>query len=178
MKRVLCILLLWPALSSATTCKCVDQGKVIYSAAPCCDNAQAMYFRDDQAITQGKLAVHMDMAHSYRTRGTVNGKPVSFVVDTGASRTAISGQVADAAGVRGCAIAGYSSTANGVVSACLVTVPEITFGEFHVKNLVVSILPNLTADAHAWHGRAGPPENSAGRRGAVPIQQVDVTRPF
>lgn len=147
MKRLLCILFLLPCVSWATTYKCTDEGHVVYSATPCGDNAQLLHFTDDQAISQGKLAVHMDMNHSFRTPGAVNGHPVSFVVDTGASRTVISGQVAAAAGVQGCANAAYTSTANGVVRNCMVTVPEITFGDFHVKNLVVAILPNLGTDA-------------------------------
>ncbi len=147
MKRWLCILFLLPGLSWAATYKCSDQGRVVYSATPCGDNAQQLHFTDDQAISQGKLAVRMDMYRSYRTPGTVNGHRVSFVVDTGASRTFISAEVASAAGVQGCVTAAYASTANGVVRTCSVTVPEITFGDFHIKNLVVAILPSLGTEA-------------------------------
>lgn len=147
MKRMLCILFLLPGISWATTYKCVDKDKVTYSSTPCAKDAQVVQFHDDQAISQGKLEVRMDASRSYRTPGTVSGRPVTFVIDTGASRTAISQQVADAAGLKGCSNASYSATANGVVVSCQVTVPEITFGAFHVRNLVVSIMPSMPVDA-------------------------------
>jgi clan AA aspartic protease (TIGR02281 family) len=147
MKHLLFILILLPGASWATTYKCVDEGRVTYSTKPCGDNAQVMPYTDNQAISQGKLVLSLDMNHSYRTPGTVNGKPVSFVVDTGASGTAISQRVAQAAGVNGCIGEVISYTANGVVKICKVTVPEITFGEFRVKNLVVVIMPNMPVDA-------------------------------
>jgi len=148
MKRTVCILLLLPGISWATTYKCVGQdGSVTYSSNPCAKDAQVMHFHDDQAISQGKLVVRMDTFRSYRTSGTVNGQPVSFVIDTGASRTSISQHVADAAGIKGCANANYTATANGVVVSCQVTVSELSFGNFHVHNLVVAIMPSMPVDA-------------------------------
>lgn len=146
MKRMLYVLLFLPGMSWATTYKCVDQGHVVYATSPCGENSQILPFNDDQAISQGKLTLHMDMNHGYRAPGTVNGFAVSFVVDTGASNTTISKRVAEASGIHGCIATGYTSTANGVVSKCVVTVPEITFGNFHIKNLTVSVLPNLNID--------------------------------
>jgi clan AA aspartic protease (TIGR02281 family) len=147
MKRMLCVLLLLPGISWATTYKCVDKDKVTYSSNPCGKDAQVMRFHGDQDNSQEKLEVRMDASHSYRTPGTVNGRHVTFVIDTGASRTAISQQVADAAGLKGCSNASYAATANGMVVSCQVTVPEITFGTFHVRNLVVAIMPSMPVDA-------------------------------
>lgn len=148
MKYWLYTLLLAPGLSLATTYKCVDSsGATVYSSTPCGDNAQVLPYSDDRAISNGTLVLQLDEHHSYRTRGTVNGSPVSFVVDTGASVTVISQQVAEAAGIRSCSTTGYAATANGVVPRCTATVDEITFGEFHVKHLVVSIMPDLPVDA-------------------------------
>lgn len=146
MQRILFLLLLLPGMSWAAAYKCVDQGHVIYSATPCGDNAQLLQYHDDQAISQGTLTLHLDSSHSYRTAGTVNGHAVTFVVDTGATSTAVSQLVAEAAGIHSCTGAGYSATANGVVRRCVVTIPEITFGEFHVRNLVVAILPDMNVD--------------------------------
>jgi len=146
MKRILCVLLLLPGISWATTYKCVDHGHVVYSTSPCGDNAQLLRYNDDQAISQGTLTLHMDINHNYRSPGTVNGYSVTFVVDTGASNTAISQRVAEASGIHSCASTGYASTANGLISKCVVTVPELTFGDFHIKNLVVTVLPNMNID--------------------------------
>ncbi len=148
MKRLLCILLLLPAISHAATYKCVDQeGKVTYSSSPCAKDAQEMHFHDNHAAPESKLVVHMDARHSYRTSGTVNGHAVTFMIDTGASKTSISQEVAEAAGIKECIGAGVTSTANGVVRTCVAQVSEITFGNFHVRNLAVVVLPNLPVDA-------------------------------
>jgi len=146
MQRILFLLFLLPGLSWATTYKCVDQDKVVYSATPCGESAQLLQFRDDQAISKGTLTLHLDAGHSFRAPGKVNGYAVTFVVDTGASSTIISQRVAEAAGIHSCTGAGAVATANGVVQRCVTTIPEIVFGEFHIKNLVVTILPNMGVD--------------------------------
>jgi aspartyl protease family protein len=146
MKHILCVLLLLPGMSWAATYKCVDQDRVVYSATPCGEKAQLLQYRDGQAISKGTLTLHLDASRSYRTPGAVNGYAVTFVVDTGASSTTISQRVAEAAGIHSCTGAGYSATANGVVRRCVATIPEITFGAFHIKNLVVAILPNMNVD--------------------------------
>lgn len=147
MKRVLCILLLLPALSWAATYKCVDpDGRVTYSTSPCGKNAQEMHFRDDHAAPE-KLVVHMDARKSYRTPGTVNGVPVNFVIDTGANRTSISQAVAESAGIKECIAVGNTATAGGSVTSCVARVSELTFGAFHIQNLTVVVMPNLPVDA-------------------------------
>lgn len=147
MKYWLFILLLAPGLALATTYKCVNSsGETVYTSAPCGDNAQVLPFVDDRAISDGTLVLQLDEHHSYRTRGTVNGSPVSFLVDTGASATVISRQVAEAAGIHSCTTTGYAATAAGVVARCTATVDEITFGEFHIRHLVVSVMPDLPVD--------------------------------
>jgi clan AA aspartic protease (TIGR02281 family) len=148
MKYLLLTLLLATGLAQANTYKCLDAGgETVYSSAPCGDNAQVVHFVDDRAVSDGRLVLQLDERHSYRTPGTVNGAPVTFVVDTGASGTVISQEVAAAAGIRSCSTVGYAGTANGVVPRCTATVDEITFGEFHVKHLVVAIMPNMPVDA-------------------------------
>lgn len=148
MKYWLVTFLLLPGMAAATTYKCVDSsGETVYTSTPCGKDATVVPFVDDHAISDGKLVLHLDENRSYRTSGAVNGVPVNFVVDTGASGTVISQRAAEAAGIHSCVTVGYTATANGVVSRCTTTVSEITFGEFHVKNLVVSVIPNMPVDA-------------------------------
>ena len=148
MKYTLLILLLLPGAAGATTYKCVDDsGETVYAAQPCGNNAKVVPYVDDHDISKGTLVLTMDLNHSYRTSGTVNGSPVTFVVDTGASGTVISQRVAMSAGIRSCSTVGYAATANGVVARCTATVSEITFGDFHVRNLVVAVMPNMPQDA-------------------------------
>ena len=119
MKQILWIVLMLPGLAGATTYKCVDPGgNVTYSATPCGSDAQVMNFKDAPAEQGGEITLYIDENHSFRARGTVNGAPVMFVVDTGASRTAISLEVAQASGIKNCSGGGYAATANGMVRSC------------------------------------------------------------
>lgn len=149
MQYVLAALFLLPAVSSAATYyKCVtEKGRVVYSGTPCGANAEVKHFKDDHALTGGKLQLVMGSDHSYHVDGSVGRLPVSFVVDTGATNTAISQRVAAAAGLGPCIGEGRVATANGMARICIVTVPELTFGEFHVRDLRVGVMPNLPVDA-------------------------------
>lgn len=161
MKYWLLTVLLAPGLAQATTYKCVaPTGEIVYTSIPCDENGQVVNLIDNRSMAPDDaggagrrndasgdmLVLRLDEHHSYRTAGTVNGAPVTFVVDTGASGTTISQAVADAAGVTSCDPMGLAATANGTVERCTATVPELTFGKFHVKNLAISILPNMPVD--------------------------------
>lgn len=148
--RFVLLLLLLPALADAAVFKCVDSGRVTYSASPCGDNAQQLSGgggEPPQQEQQGKLTLYLGADHSYRVQGSINSHPVEFVVDTGASSTVVSQRVAKAAGIRSCTSMGYVATANGNVASCVATIPELSFGSFHVRNLMVTILPKLNVDA-------------------------------
>ncbi|MGA8146634.1 MAG: retropepsin-like aspartic protease [Gallionellaceae bacterium] len=71
--------------------------------------------------------------------------PVSYVVDTGASKTAISKRVAISAGIKDCQFSGLNHTANGLTSSC-VTHADIQFGSFKLQNQTLTILPNMDDD--------------------------------
>lgn len=150
MRLLCCILLLLPPLAEAAVYKCVDDGKATYSASPCGEHAQVLRSQGDtppQEQPHGTLTLYLRADHSYRVQGSINSRPVEFVVDTGASSTVLSQRTADAVGIRTCTGLGYTATANGAVPSCVVTVPQLTFGTFRVENLMVTILPNLNVDA-------------------------------
>ena len=86
---------------------------------------------------------------SYFVNGTVGGIPTKFQIDTGASNTAVSKRIADQAGYfeSYCPKKVDAATANGVIGVCLVTIPELTFGEFSVQNVEVIIMPNMQQEA-------------------------------
>jgi clan AA aspartic protease (TIGR02281 family) len=77
--------------------------------------------------------------------GAIHGKPVRFLIDTGASTVSISRDLAERIGL-GCDIASTFRTANGLVQGCTSRVAELDFGPFRVENLAVAILPNLSSD--------------------------------
>jgi clan AA aspartic protease (TIGR02281 family) len=78
----------------------------------------------------------------YQVDGTILGTHLSFLIDTGATLTAVSQEFASRAGITSCRPIS-SKTANGVTNACLATVSELSFGPFSVANVEVSILPRL-----------------------------------
>ncbi|MGD9471991.1 MAG: TIGR02281 family clan AA aspartic protease [Novosphingobium sp.] len=75
----------------------------------------------------------------------VNGTPVRFMVDTGATLTAVSQSTAKAAGLepRSGGLPVRLTTANGTVSAELTSIGEIRFGNVRAEGLDAVIAPNL-----------------------------------
>lgn len=73
--------------------------------------------------------------------GTIDGRPVEFLVDTGASRTALPPAVAGDAPAIGVV---RSATAGGVVQGEMVRVDLQLEGGVRVAQLPVAVLPDLT----------------------------------
>lgn len=78
--------------------------------------------------------------------GAVQGEPVRFLIDTGASTVSISRELATRIGL-GCDIPSTFRTANGLVQGCTSRVAELYFGPFRAENLAIAILPDLASDA-------------------------------
>jgi predicted aspartyl protease len=140
MKHWIMVLLLLPGVASASAYKCTDQdGGTVYSTTPCEDTPGLVPYVEGEANPAGKLVIHKGADGSYRTPGTVNGSPLTFVIDNAASHTAISGPAAQEAGLQ-CekrVRAGHP---------CAVRVHEIDFGSFEMDNVVVDIVPALPDD--------------------------------
>jgi len=140
--------MLSPALAGASTFKCVDtDGSVTYSATPCGKNAEAMTFHDSGGYGDGEMEVRMDSGHSFRAQGTLNGAPVTFIIDTGASRTSISVAAAKRAGLTGCYGGGMAVTAGGVSRTCVALIRDIPLGPLHFSNLEVVVMPDMPVEA-------------------------------
>ena len=73
--------------------------------------------------------------HYYLTL-TINGTPLRFMVDTGASGLVLGSRDAERLGIEAEALQflGQALTANGVVRTAQVTLPEITLGPFQNRN--------------------------------------------
>jgi aspartyl protease family protein len=76
--------------------------------------------------------------------GSVDGRRIDFLVDTGATRTALPGRLADALGLEpGRAV--RSSTAGGTVTGYETQVDLVLEGGVAVQRLRVTVLPDLGA---------------------------------
>ena len=99
-----------------------------------------------EVIGSGKMELKQTRDGHYFSSGTVNGAPVVFMIDTGATIVSVSAEIAARAGIRECAPR-QVLTANGQVSACVATVPELTFGSFRFTQVDVMVMPNMPGDA-------------------------------
>lgn len=81
----------------------------------------------------------------YISAGSINGFPLVFMVDTGASMVAISSGMAAQAGITKCTPRIFS-TANGKVQGCVAVVPAMTFGGFRLSDIEVAVMPNMSSE--------------------------------
>ena len=81
----------------------------------------------------------------YWLHATVNGAPVNFLVDTGATLTAVSSETAERIGLepREAGIPVRMQTANGSVAAQLTTIDELKFGNVAARGIDAIIAPGL-----------------------------------
>ena len=95
-----------------------------------------------------KTVPYRDIAGQMHVDGRVNGVPVDFVVDTGASLMVIPKAVAEQAGI---ATEGTASipiqTANGVINAPLVSVERFDLGSLHAEG-VDAVVHDIDAGGH------------------------------
>jgi aspartyl protease family protein len=78
-------------------------------------------------------------------RAEINGAPANFLVDTGATLTAVSAETAERAGLdpRPGGIPVRMQTANGAVAAQLTTIDELRFGNVAARGIDAIIAPGL-----------------------------------
>ena len=89
-------------------------------------------------------SVAINQAGQYFTSGSINGQPVRFLVDTGATSVALNTLEARRLGI---AFAqgelGQVGTAGGIVKAYAVTLDSIKVGDIEVKNVRASVLEGV-----------------------------------
>ncbi|MBF0256143.1 MAG: TIGR02281 family clan AA aspartic protease [Gammaproteobacteria bacterium] len=97
------------------------------------------------AQAAAELRLKRDRAGHYRAPGRINGQPVQFLLDTGATHVALPEALADRLALkRGVRI--QSHTANGTVSAWRTELDEVRLGSI-VKNRVSGvIMPNMPGE--------------------------------
>ncbi len=96
-------------------------------------------------MENGMLVLSPSRDGHYRASGTIDGVPVTFLLDTGATGIAINREVARKAHLtpRGSV---EVATANGRVRAQLTRIAEIRFAQVTVHDLAAVIMPDMDED--------------------------------
>lgn len=96
-------------------------------------------------VSTSEFVLNADSEGHYRIKGKINGVGVLFLVDTGATSVAVPQKLAEQLNLKG----RYPitvSTANGEVTGFLTRIPELSFGEFVLKDIKAIIIPNSDDD--------------------------------
>lgn len=98
-----------------------------------------------QVVEGGETRVPLSPDGHYWLQAELNGHPARFLVDTGATLTAVSPETAAAAGLepREAGIPVRVQTANGAVAAEMTTIDELRFGNVAARGLDAVIAPGL-----------------------------------
>lgn len=135
--------------------KCKNStGRLMYQKAPCAANVETLStwsqtYKTPLPTTSEKksapvpLALKQHESGHYFVDGAINGKPLVFVIDTGASVVSLPSSTASAAGIA-CEKTALMETANGRTEACTAVIPELKFGHFVIKDAQSMIVPNLS----------------------------------
>lgn len=90
-----------------------------------------------------EVVLQRNYQHHYVTGGNINGKPVTFLIDTGATQVSVPSHLADELGLQAGA-RGYAITANGRVETRATVIDDLQLGSIHLKQVRASINPGMT----------------------------------
>ncbi|MET1255373.1 retropepsin-like aspartic protease family protein [Aliikangiella maris] len=89
-----------------------------------------------------EVVLKANRAGHYVSAGLINQKPVTFIVDTGATSVAVPGELQQQLGL----ISGrsmYAETANGTAQAFQTEIRRLDIGDITLYNVQASIIPNM-----------------------------------
>lgn len=96
-------------------------------------------------VQRGVLTITADKAGHYQLAGSINDKPVQFLLDTGATLVAIPEGLATSLQLK----RRYPismQTANGVITGSLTRLNKLNFAEFELLNVKAVIIPGSEDD--------------------------------
>ena len=98
-------------------------------------------------LFHGQQAIERSADGHYYLDGAVNGTPVRFLVDTGASLSVVSADLAKRAGVTECLPAEFRTAMGVDRDVCVAKAQRLDFGEFSFRDVYIGISKNLAGDA-------------------------------
>ena len=103
-------------------------------------NSEPEFSETDNGIKE--VVLQRNRQGHYVANGTINGVPVTFLLDTGATDVAIPAAIARKAGLK----QGYISqaaTANGIIQVYSTTLDELQLGNIRLHDIKASITPSM-----------------------------------
>ncbi|MDD4977044.1 MAG: TIGR02281 family clan AA aspartic protease [Gallionella sp.] len=134
--------------------KCKDaQGQMRYQASPCArtDQSVSSWATREMTVEQEPgaepkakqaLVLRQQGNGHYMVTGAVNGKPLNFIVDTGASAISLPRDLAYMANMS-CTEQIKVQTANGSSSACMGIISKLKIGPYLLRDVPAFMAPNL-----------------------------------
>jgi aspartyl protease family protein len=98
--------------------------------------------RDLQIAPGTELVLKRSGDGHYVFPGTINGRPVNFLLDTGATLVSVPAHLAAELGLRAGAYQ-QSITANGTVSTRATRLESLAFGPFYLRDVPASLNPGM-----------------------------------
>jgi aspartyl protease family protein len=98
-----------------------------------------------QIAPGAELVLKRNVDGHYVFPGTINGQPVNFLLDTGATLVSVPAHLADALGLKAGAYQ-QSVTANGMVATRATRLEALAFGPFELHGVPASLNPGMVGD--------------------------------
>lgn len=92
-----------------------------------------------------QVILESNRQHHYVASGTINGRPVTFLLDTGATDVVIPAQLADRLKLRR-GLAARAATANGFVTVYSTHLDSVSLGSIELNDIDASINPGMGGD--------------------------------
>lgn len=101
------------------------------------DDIKATLIPRQQVLTDGRVELPREADGHYYVTAQVNGVPLRFVIDTGATQIVLTRRDAGRLGldVRKLAFSGSANTANGTIATAPVQLASIDIGPIHDRNV-------------------------------------------
>ncbi|GAB2994958.1 hypothetical protein GCM10010960_10660 [Arenimonas maotaiensis] len=115
--------------------------------APGPDTVSAPKPAPQKILFHGQQAIERSADGHYYLDGAVNGTPVRFLIDTGASLSVVSADLAKRAGVTECLPAEFRTAMGVDRDVCVAKVQRLDFGQFSFRDVYIGISKNLAGDA-------------------------------
>lgn len=94
---------------------------------------------------ESSVTLERNRAGHFLATGRINGEPVEFLLDTGATYVAVSAELAERLSLEATGSAWFN-TANGRVRGDLTTLDEVSLGGFSAREVRGSISPGMEGD--------------------------------